>query len=89
VSFLSGPTPPNGTNLAHLENADYTRLVGEAMGTPGAPGCKLWTDAEAALVKAGDVVPVVVLTSSLTLRGVQLHIVAGNFRPTNIRMLKG
>lgn len=89
VSFLSGPTPPNGTNFAHLDNADYTRLVGQAMGTPGEPGCKLWADAEAALVKAGDVVPVVVLTSSLTLRGVQLHIVAGNFQPTNIRMLKG
>lgn len=56
VPFFSGPTPPQGTNFAHLDNADYDAAVKQASGQPGAEGCDNWTAAEVALYKSVDVV---------------------------------
>ena len=89
VSFLSGATPPNGSNFANLNNADYNRLVEQARGTVGEPGCKLWNDAETALVKAGDVVPVVAQNIELVARNAQVPVVRAALRPNLIRMLEG
>lgn len=58
LGFLSGPTPPDGQNFAGIQNADYQRLSGQALGTAGADGCALWAKAEQALFRGADVVPV-------------------------------
>jgi peptide/nickel transport system substrate-binding protein len=57
VGFLSGPAAPDGQNFAALDNPDYKRLTDQAAGTPGAPGCELWAQAEKALFQRQDVVP--------------------------------
>ncbi|NED96271.1 ABC transporter substrate-binding protein [Phytoactinopolyspora alkaliphila] len=55
VPFLSGAVPPEGVNLAHLENDDYVAAVGEAMDIPGQESCTKWQEAEEALFAAHDV----------------------------------
>lgn len=57
VPFVSGPVPPQGTNFAHIQNAQYDALVNKAAAQAGAKGCADWNTAETALVKAIDAVP--------------------------------
>jgi len=57
VPFVSGATPPQGTNFAHIHNQDYQAKVQQAAAQPGAQGCPLWEQAEESLIKAVDLVP--------------------------------
>ncbi|MBS2532765.1 ABC transporter substrate-binding protein [Catenulispora sp. NF23] len=57
--FYDGPTPPNGTNFGAIANPDYTSLSKQAMAVAGKAGCPLWQQADTALVKRVDVVPIV------------------------------
>jgi len=57
VTFISGPTPPNGTNFAHINNPAYTALVNKAAQRVGVQGCPDWLAAESNLVKEADVIP--------------------------------
>lgn len=57
VPFYSGPTPPEGTNFAWVDNPDYLAAVTAASGKPGTEGCADWDEAERALLAATDVVP--------------------------------
>src|SRR5690606_3084154 len=47
TDFLSGPTPPDGTNFAHLQNETYATAVAAA-GVEGDidAACNLWIEAE-------------------------------------------
>lgn len=56
VPFMSGPTPPEGTNFSHIQNDDYDAAVQAASSKPGAEGCDDWNAAEVALYQAVDVV---------------------------------
>ncbi|UYM06900.1 ABC transporter substrate-binding protein [Solicola gregarius] len=56
VPFVSGPTPPQGTNFSHIENSAYDAAVQKASGKPGTEGCDDWQAAETELYKAVDVV---------------------------------
>ena len=85
--YASGPAAPQGQNFAAIENADYAKLAQQALGTPGKAGCDLWAQAEEALFRDVDVVPVaadVVTTYSKTAR---LAIGMNGTEPTSIRML--
>ncbi|WP_341945001.1 ABC transporter substrate-binding protein [Microbacterium sp. LWH11-1.2] len=57
VPFYSGPTPPNGTNFASIENADYTAAVTAASNKAGDEGCDDWGKAEQALYATTSVIP--------------------------------
>ncbi|KHL17225.1 peptide/nickel transport system substrate-binding protein [Mumia flava] len=57
VPFMSGPTPPNGTNFANISNDDYSELTASAASQSGTDGCGDWSDAETALFEQLDVVP--------------------------------
>jgi peptide/nickel transport system substrate-binding protein len=57
VPFLSGAEPPAGNNFAHLRNADYPGLTGQAAALTGQESCDRWNDAEIALLKNVDVLP--------------------------------
>ena len=56
VPFVSGATPSEGTNFAHVDNADYEAAVKKATSAAGAEGCADWTAAEVALFESVDVV---------------------------------
>jgi peptide/nickel transport system substrate-binding protein len=54
---VTGPLPPQGTNFAHVQNAQYESLVAKAASAAGDAGCPSWLAAESALFAQLDVVP--------------------------------
>ncbi|MEV4895568.1 ABC transporter substrate-binding protein [Nonomuraea sp. NPDC055795] len=58
LPWASGEVPPKGQNFAGIDNPDFVKLAAKAAATTGAAGCKLWNEAERALFKAADVVPI-------------------------------
>lgn len=88
VPFLSGPTPPSGTNFAHIDNSEYTQLVHTASAQNGSAGCPDWLKAEEAIVRAADAVPFANQVTPTFGKNVRFDI-AGALVPTSIRMLAG
>ncbi|MEU1121762.1 MULTISPECIES: ABC transporter substrate-binding protein [unclassified Streptomyces] len=86
---LSGPFTPDGGNFAHLTNRRYEELTERADKLPGAKGCALWGRSESALIRAGDLVPVVDKTLATASQGASFRITAGLFDATSIRMTGG
>jgi peptide/nickel transport system substrate-binding protein len=87
VPFLSGKTSESGgNNFAAITNADYQHLSTQAAATPGDQGgCGIWSQAEQALFKTADVVPLQVSNVVTYLRGAKF--VNGLIDPTSVRML--
>jgi peptide/nickel transport system substrate-binding protein len=87
VPFVSGPTPPKGTNFAYIDNAGYTAAVTKAAATVGQAGCPEWNAAETALFKNVDLVPFV--DSALTdyAKGATFELSQGSIMPSTVRML--
>ncbi|MEU7898046.1 ABC transporter substrate-binding protein [Nonomuraea sp. NPDC049152] len=88
TGFLSGPAAPKGANFAHLNNTRYNELVAKASARPGEESCADWLAAESALFEASDLVPVVENTVVEAMKGATVEVVAGQVRPTTIRMSK-
>jgi len=89
VPFLSGPAAPDGNNFAHIDNADYTAGVTQAMTMNGSEGCDTWLAAESALVEDADVLPFANQTVSTFGSGARFASGAVAVIPTSIRMLAG
>lgn len=86
VPFLSGAPAPEGTNFAHIDNADYQAGVKEASALPAAEGCDTWLAAEASLVSDADVIPFANSVVKTYGNGAEFEY-PGQFVPTSIRML--
>jgi len=89
VPFASGAEPPNGTNFAHIKNADYTRLVTQAATKPGDTGCPQWNAAEVALVKQSDFVPYYDSVAPTWTNKATYKDIGGGPVPTSLRLLAG
>jgi peptide/nickel transport system substrate-binding protein len=89
VGFLSGPAAPDGANFAHLKNEQYTKLVTEAIETPGEQGCALWLQAESALFDNADLIPVVANNMLVATKNAEFTISGGLFDPSSIRLTQG
>lgn len=87
VAYLSGPTPPNGTNFASIKNAAYEAGVAEAQKVPGEGGCAQWLTAEKALLTNLDLVPFANENLPLIARGATLDLSEADLDPSSIRML--
>lgn len=87
VPFLSGPTPPKGTNFAFLSNAAYTADVTKASSMAGKAGCPDWNAAESALFKNVDLVPFVDSSVGEYAKGATFQFTQDMVSPTSIRML--
>lgn len=83
--FYDGPTPPNGTNFGAIANPDYSRLSKQAMAVAGKGGCPLWQQADAALVKRVDVVPIVSSLVAWYGKGVSYDLDGSGPVPTSLR----
>lgn len=85
--FLSGPTPPEGINFAHISNEVYDEKSAQAA-TEGEKeaACALWLEAETALIKEGDVAPMFDIVARSYLNGVVLDAVAGEIDGSSIRI---
>ena len=88
VSFLSGPTPPNGTNFAGIANSTYGKDVTTAMKKAGAAGCKSWLAAEGAIFKHADIVPTSWNTLPIFGKGVKFGLGADGIAPSTLRLTK-
>ncbi|GAA1011555.1 peptide ABC transporter substrate-binding protein [Acrocarpospora pleiomorpha] len=87
VPFMSGPTPPDGTNFAGIDNADYTAAVKAASAVAGSSGCAQWDAAEQALFKGVDIVPFVNSNVSVFGQAATFELSQGSVTPGSIRML--
>jgi peptide/nickel transport system substrate-binding protein len=88
TSILAGPAPPNGTNFAHLSNADYAAAIARASRRVGAAGCKYWLDGEGALFRDADLAPTSVLTSATYGKGLTFALGPAGILPTSLRIVK-
>ncbi|KAA2261443.1 ABC transporter substrate-binding protein [Solihabitans fulvus] len=86
VPFFSGAQPPNGTNFAHIENAEYDGKVRQAAMMAGDASCPTWLAAEAALVKRVDTVSYVDSVVPYFGSGTKFEVNAGSVDPSSIRM---
>jgi peptide/nickel transport system substrate-binding protein len=87
IGFFSGPTPPNGTNFAYLQNAEYLAAVQEASQIAGTDGCGKWAEAEQALVENADIVPFAFTNRPVFGKGATFELTEGSIAPGSIRML--
>jgi len=87
VPFVSGTTPPTGTNFAFINNSGYNEHVKKAAASPGAAGCAEWAAAEKAIFEQLDVVLFVDSSSPVFADGATFEFSAGTLDPTTIRML--
>jgi peptide/nickel transport system substrate-binding protein len=87
VPFFSGPTPPNGTNFAGVQNAEYAAAVQQASAVAGAAGCPQWNAAEQALTSNVDVVPFAYTNRPVFGKGAIFELSEGSVAPGSIRML--
>jgi peptide/nickel transport system substrate-binding protein len=87
VPFVSGATPPKGTDFASIENAAYTADVAKASAQAGAAGCPDWNAAETALFKNVDLIPFVDSAVSDYAKGATFSLSQGAVMPSTIRML--
>jgi peptide/nickel transport system substrate-binding protein len=85
VPFYSGPTAPNGTNFASIDNPDYTAAVTAASAKAGSEGCDDWAAAEEALFETTSVVPYANITRS-TFANKSTFTEGDGIDPTSIRM---
>ncbi len=87
VPFVSGATPPKGTDFAFINNAAYTADVTKASSLAGQAGCTDWNAAETALFKNVDLVPFVDSAVSDYAKGATFSLSQGSIQPASIRML--
>jgi peptide/nickel transport system substrate-binding protein len=87
VPFVSGPTPPKGTNFAYLNNAAYTADVTKASALAGTAGCPDWNAAETALFKNVDLAPFVNSAETDYGKGATFQFTQDMISPASIRML--
>lgn len=87
VPFVSGATPPAGTDFSYINNPAYTADVTKAAATAGAAGCPDWNAAETALFKDVNVVPFVDSAITSYAKGATFQLSQGSIMPASIRML--
>jgi len=63
--IVAGPTPPNGGDFSYNDNATYNKLSAAADGITGTASCADWHNAEVALVRSVDVVPISARTETI------------------------
>lgn len=86
VPFMSGTVPPNGTDFAHINNADYNAGIAKASAISGTDGCADWLKAESSLVSDADVIPFANQLVKMFGKGARFEFI-GDLIPTSIRML--
>jgi peptide/nickel transport system substrate-binding protein len=87
VPFVSGATPPKGTDFAYISNPAYTAAVTKASAAVGQAGCPQWNAAETALFKNVDLVPFVDSAITRYAKGATFQLSQGSIMPSTIRML--
>ena len=90
MPFVSGKTPPNGTNFGHIANSQYTSNATKAAVAPDvATACPLWETAEESLYKNFDLVQMYDFYVSVYLKNAQASIQGGELDGSSLRLTQG
>ena len=90
VKYIAGPVPPAGVNLAAITNKDYDELTDKAIGMTPPKACAYWNQAEQALWRAADIVPIANRPINFFLRNAGAQFMGyENPVPTSIRLFAG
>lgn len=87
AGFVSGPTPPAGTNFAHIENRAYEQAAGEAAALLGADACAKYEAGEKALISDVDVAPLGNRQSMYFANGAEFRLDGDGLVPQSLRLL--
>jgi peptide/nickel transport system substrate-binding protein len=68
MSVIAGEGPPNGLNVAYIDNPAFTEAFTKATTTLGDESCAAWKEAQEALVKRRDLLPLTTIPVSIVLR---------------------
>jgi peptide/nickel transport system substrate-binding protein len=86
--FFGGPAPQNGgDNFGRIDNPVFDTLSRQALGTEGSGACKLWNDAQDALMARADVIPISVLPDPFYLHDATMQAFGVLEVPSSIRLL--
>jgi peptide/nickel transport system substrate-binding protein len=86
ASLLSGSPPPAGTNLAAIDDPDFTAALRTAASTLGTRSCDALKEAQRALVKSIDILPLATLPLQVaTAPGVRVQAPSGLIELGSIR----
>jgi len=84
--FAAGPVPPQGTNLAHIRNDEFNAAAEAGRNTTGPGRCVHWIEAQRALLKNVDIVPLVARVTIVFGKGVEFRMFSeGVVDPFSIR----
>lgn len=81
AAFISGPTPPEGNNMAAISNPDFDALVEQSAEFTGQEACGIWEEAESEMYASADYVPFAMRADVTFSRGVQATIPANLMAP--------
>jgi peptide/nickel transport system substrate-binding protein len=85
---LSGAIPPKGTNGSGVDNAEYNRLSGQAITVAAPESCPLWNQAERALYREFDIVPIASTVDEYYLNKAEAKVISFEMPiPSSIRVL--
>ena len=88
VKYIGGPVPPEGVNLAAIKNKDYDEQTAKAITMTPPQACTYWNQAEQALWRAADIVPVANRPTMFFLRNAEAQFMGyENPVPSSIRLL--
>lgn len=76
TAFVSGPTPPAGTNVAHIRNEEYNTAAEAGRTTTGVGRCVHWVQSQSVLLRNVDVVPLVARVTQMFGRGLEFRMFA-------------
>jgi peptide/nickel transport system substrate-binding protein len=86
---LGGPAPPGGGNFGHIHNTAYEELAAKAVAAAPADRCRLWMEAERAMLEGNDAKPLVVQQSAVFSRNVTAQMFTVNvYSPISLRIAK-
>ncbi|MGH9170711.1 MAG: ABC transporter substrate-binding protein [Acidimicrobiales bacterium] len=88
TGIFEGPTPPNGGNIAFLDNKNFNSLTTAAENEAGSASCPDWESAEHALITDSDIVPIAGLTQTIYGRDVRFSYSNTQIVTSSLRMLK-
>ncbi len=87
AGFVSGPTPPAGTNFAHISNPEYDAAAKQASNLTAEQACAEFEKAEKALIANVDIAPLVNREAKVYANGAEFRLDADGIVPQSLRLL--
>ncbi len=88
VAQLSGGAPPNGSNIAAVQNEAYAKAAQEALGAGQEERCAKWAAAERLLLQAGDIKALSARVISHFSKGVKVRALGSVILPWTLRVVR-